>query len=258
MRINKEWNEKYLSGIESISNRHLITPLKNIPKKYKVSFWKKLITSVLVGSVLFSFGFAALNHAYECWLYEWFSNLFLNLSLGMIASLILLLYTDRKEKNINFYEKNLELLKNRYEQLHNAFSASFGVIRKDISFNRMKEATDDAFNSFECFFCTINFFEFLFKALDYIPKQFGDITKEKIEKAKKDSIELYQELESKIDSDGNLSIEDLSRVERNGDIIFSLLNNFRLWIDMTEDNLYGTMYRKTKKEKNNVIGGDRR
>ena len=69
---------------------------------------------------------------------------------------------------------------------------------------------------------------------------------------------VYKELESKIDSDGNLSIEDLSRVERNGDIIFSLLNNFRLWIDMTEDNLYGTMYRKTKKEKNNVIGGDRR
>ena len=253
MRVNKEWNHKYLSGIESITNRHLISPLQNIPKKYNFSFWKNIIAWVLVGGVLSSFGFATLNHLYESWVCEWFSNLFLNLALGMTASLIILLYTNRKEQNINFYEQNLQLLKDRHDKLRTAYYASFGSIMKNLSYRKMDEATEDAFNSFECFFCVINFFEFLFANFAEVPKPLNEITNEQIEQAKKESLELYREMQAKAGKGNTLSEEDLTRVQNNGDIVYSLLGKFKLWIDITENGLYGTKYGN---EKNNSIGGD--
>lgn len=253
MRINKEWHEQYLAGIESVYDRHLITPLQNIPPKYNESFWKRLNLWVLFGSVALSFCFAALNHCYDSWICEWFSNLFLNLALGMTASLIILLYTERKEQNIRFYDQNLKLLKERYEQLHRAFLASFGNIQRNVSFHRMTEATDDAFNSFECFFCAVNFFEFLFDNFDEVPEPLSDITKEQIDLAKSDALKLYKEMETKATANGFLSEEDLSCVITNGDIIYSLLNKFKLWIDITENGLYGIKYGN---EKDNGIGGE--
>lgn len=255
MQINKEWNKKYLSDIESITNRHLISPLQNIPKKYDFSFWKRRIGLILIGSVLLSFCFATLNHLLENWICEWFSNLFLNLALGLTASLIVLRFTNRRDQNINFYEQNLQLLKERYEKLQTAYYASFGLIMKNISFNKLKEATDNAFNSFDCFFCAVNFFEFLFEKFDEIPAPLNKITKEQIEKAKKQSLELYKEMESKADKSGTLSQDDLNRVLNNGDIVYSLLGAFKLWIDTTEAKLYGTKYGN---ENNKNIGSERK
>ena len=253
MRVNKEWNEKYLSGIESAYNKHLTSPLQNIPKKFNTTSWKTLILWILIGSIVFSFGFAMINNCFDKWICEWFSNLFLNLALGMTASLIILLYTERKEKTIRFYDQNLKLLKERHEQLHRAFFESFGKIQRNVSFHRMKEATDDAFNSFECFFCSINFFEFLFDNFDEVPEPLSDITKEQIDLAKSDALKLYKEMETKATANGFLSEEDLSRVITNGDIIYSLLNKFKQWIDITENGLYGIKYGN---EKDNGIGGE--
>lgn len=242
MRDIRKFHEEYLSNIESINNKHLITPLGNIPKKYKDSFWKKLVLWILIGSIITSFVFATINNFFECWIYEWVSNLFLNLALGLTASLIILLYTERKGRSISFYEQNLDLFKERYEKMNTAFHASFGNIQRNISFNRLQEATDDAFNSFECFDCTINFFEFLFKGFGEVPKPLNNITKEHIYQSKKYSSELVKEMKKNYTSNGVLSEDDLYRVIENGDIIYNLLNKFKLWIDETEKNLYGMKY----------------
>ena len=81
----------------------------------------------------------------------------------------------------------------------------------------MDEATEDAFNSFECFFCVINFFEFLFANFAEVPKPLNEITNEQIEQAKKESLELYREMQAKAGKGNTLSEEDLTRVQNNGD-----------------------------------------
>ena len=254
MKINKEWNEKYLSGIESVYDKNLITPLKSIPKKYNAIFWKRINASVLGTGMVLSFVFAAINHCQNAWIFEWLSNMFLNLSLGMLASLIILLYTECKEQNVNFYEQTLELFKGREQQLRTAFFASFRSIPRNLSYNKLNEATEDAFNSFECFFAIVNFYEFLYKNFDVMPKPLNQISIEKINEAKKDELELYKKMEAKVCANGCLKKDDLEAVERSGDIIYSILNKFKLWIMETEKSLYDVKYGNTN---DTNIGGDK-
>lgn len=238
MKVNKEWNEKYLSGIFSIYDRSLVSPIKNIPRPYNATFWKKLNVAFLIGGALISFFFAALNHMFENWILDWVSNLFLNLSLGMLASLIILMYTDRKQENISFYEQNLDLLKNQAKKMDEAFYESFGKIPYHTSFNDFEKATNSAFNAFECFFAIINFFELLYDNFDRIPRPFNCVTKEKLKEAKEKELELCKKIENAISDNVFLDRDNLFLVERSGDFIHGMLAKLKIWISDTEKNLY--------------------
>ena len=54
------------------------------------------------------------------WFFNWISNTFLSLSLGVVASLLIMGYTNARERNVAFYSDIIPVLENRHENMHKA------------------------------------------------------------------------------------------------------------------------------------------
>ena len=55
------------------------------------------------------------------WFFNWISNTFLSLSLGVVASLLIMVYTNARERNVAFYSDIIPVLENRHENMHKAY-----------------------------------------------------------------------------------------------------------------------------------------
>ena len=90
------WRIDYLDDLEGFQYDNIV---KAAPKKFRATNWAIKIGIATVITVFFSYLFAS-NHA-------WISGMFGNIAAGLIASLLILLYTTSKEKNLSFYDNLL-------------------------------------------------------------------------------------------------------------------------------------------------------
>lgn len=118
----EKWFEIYLGNIESpYSDYSQLSPFKNIPKplKKKKWLWALLISLIIliISSLAFSYFYSNDNH----WYYDWISNALLNFLIGIISSVLILIYTNSAEKNISFYSDIIPLLEKRHSKMSSAY-----------------------------------------------------------------------------------------------------------------------------------------
>ena len=118
----EQWFEMYLGDVESpYSEYSELSPFKNIPKplKKKIWLWVLLISLIILilSSLLFSFLYSICNH----WYLDWISNALLSFLIGIVSSVLILIYTNSAEKNISFYSDVIPLLEERYSKMSAAY-----------------------------------------------------------------------------------------------------------------------------------------
>ncbi len=116
------WFDKYLSVVETLDKADVgKSPLSRIPKPLNRKAW---IAACAIGLLVCMAISCLLSWAYESsclWLLSWISNAFLNLSLGIVASLLIMAYTNARERNVAFYSDIIPVLENRHENMHKAY-----------------------------------------------------------------------------------------------------------------------------------------
>ena len=117
------WFDMHLGDIESpYSTVSELSPIKNVPKPVKRKNWFiGLFVSLMIctfSSMIFSYLYAK----YDLWYFDWISNALSNFSIGIISSILILIYTNTIEKNNSFYSDIIPLLENRYSKMSSAYS----------------------------------------------------------------------------------------------------------------------------------------
>ena len=174
----KEWFDKHLSKVESTSMGDRNSLLFHIPKPFRAKKWIAINVALLIlgiaGSLSFEFAYQALN----CWHFRWVSNALLNISMGLGASLFIILLTRRRDNNIAFYTNLLPILRERKKSMYDAyFEYCFKLQRWQNDIVKFDEAWRANFNT--CL-TILNFFEVILSGFPYMPKALNGIDNEMI------------------------------------------------------------------------------
>ena len=166
----EEWFEQNLGNVESLDKLYNTdSPFVYAPKPLNRRKWIAMCVSSFVLCLFFSF---YLGHIYEvthCWVLSWFSNLLLNFSIGLVASILIMLYTNIHDKNVAFYADMLPIIEKRIISLREAyFSYTFKIQREYQKRNYQNSYDAWHVNSNTCF-VILNYIRFLNATL---PKQF--------------------------------------------------------------------------------------
>lgn len=168
---DKAWQEfkllsEQLGKIEIDEQRTKDSPITNVPKLFKVKKWVIWLSIITVVCTSLSFG---LNYVHNEQL-QWVSTVLINIGAGLVASIIILLFTSSRERNITYYNDIIPLLEKRYELLNNAFYF-------DIARNSIAVQNGDFETFLDCHKRTINtlcvirgFYKMICDTSAYIPK----------------------------------------------------------------------------------------
>ena len=161
-RTYEEWFEKYLGDVENIDRMEDPSPLRHQPRTFKFWIWIILLSISIVICGIVSF------IIYD--VYEWLSNLMLNFSAGLFASLILLCFTTSKDKNINYANDVLPILRNRLSNMREALNYSFAPLQIAIQQQSCEDFHDYTrlLTNTQCVIS--NFIQYLTKVCRYKPK----------------------------------------------------------------------------------------
>ena len=55
------------------------------------------------------------------WLWNWLSNALLSLSIGLVASIFVMIYTNIRDKNIAFYSEIIPCIETRIKSMRSAY-----------------------------------------------------------------------------------------------------------------------------------------
>jgi hypothetical protein len=242
----EEWFDKYLGDVESLDSDNQNSRLPNIPKPFNKKKWLYINGIILLITITTSFALAFCFEYYNSWIVEWASNALLNLSLGLIASLIIFTYTNHRDRNIAYYTDVLPLLHTRYENMHKAyFDFTFGISRayQKSDFDSLYEAWHA--NSNTCF-VIMNFFQYLLEVFPFEPKCFKGLTNELLEQKKGEIREVNTEMFDKYHGHEQISGELVSRCKKSTDIGFMLLMTLQELIKELEQDYFSIKYTNRK------------
>lgn len=210
----ESWFDKYLGDIESLdSSKAVESPFANTPKPLKRLKWIIACSSAIIVCVGTS---CWLTYTYELsgyWLWNWLGNALINLSIGIIASLILMIYTNIRERNIFFYSDLIPVLEKRYIDMREAYFDTVFKIR--IGFQQKDyEKSYQAWhaNSNACF-VIIEFLRYLYKALPYRPACFY-FTPEKLDKAENELLDTNNIVQTEYFSHNTIDSETIDQCIR--------------------------------------------
>lgn len=191
----EDWFDKYLGHIESLDSEESRESIfEHIPHQFDRRKWIKGFGISLLILLALSCLLEFLYVKYSFWLLTWTSNALLNLSIGVIASLILLLYTGIKERNAAFYAEAIPVLEERYNSMRKAYfdyTFKIDLCAASGDYQGCYEAWHA--NSNACF-VILNFVEYLEEKFPYKTKSL-DITKEQIENAKSTLLEVNNKVQ---------------------------------------------------------------
>ncbi|MCH5260772.1 MAG: hypothetical protein J1F18_13500 [Lachnospiraceae bacterium] len=120
----EEWFEENLSEIESLDKADISnSPFAYVPRPLRRKRWLIFGIIGLVISLGTSFGLSLLYETADFWIWNWLSNAFLSLAFGLIASLIILSYTNLRDKNVAFYSDIIPKMEKRIDKMHDAYRA---------------------------------------------------------------------------------------------------------------------------------------
>ena len=239
----EKWFEENLGEIESPYDYDIKSPLSNAPKPFNFHSRIRSISILLLISFLASIIMAFADSIFNHWFFSWFSNACLNLSIGLIASIILMFFTEDKSRNITFYTDILPILKSRYTKMHNAY---FQFTFKIDQYYQQKE-WDKYYDAWHVHcntcFVILGFFQYLLQVLPFTPKA---ITFDKIYLSELSSswLNTDHQLQSNYINNAQITESDYKNCKKVSDQGFALLNTLKCVIDDLEQDLYATKYNK--------------
>lgn len=114
----EEWFEKYLGDVETLDKQGKEdSPFAYIPKPLRRIRWLVLCIISLVMSAGISLRMAFLYETTHFWLWNWLSNALLSLSIGLVASIFVMIYTNIRDKNIAFYSEIIPCIETRIKSM---------------------------------------------------------------------------------------------------------------------------------------------
>ena len=169
----EEWFQKYLGDVESpLDSIPEESPYTNTPKPFsqrKMIFWCTVLVTLFL---LLSFICSYFYERFSFWFLNWISNLSMSFSIGLVASIVLLIFTTIKDRNAAFYSDIIPDLERKYKNMHDAY---FQYCNK-VSIYFQQERFEDCFDAWHFVsntsFVILNFLEYLDKILPYRPKCF--------------------------------------------------------------------------------------
>lgn len=243
----EEWFNKYLGEVESLhSDSSKQGVLSFIPRKLHRWHW---IVSCLFALTISTFLSVYLAYHYELsnhWVLSWSSNALLSFSIGLIASIFLMLYTNACNRNVGFYSVAIPLLEKRLSDMRKAyFDYTFKI--------QIRYAAEDYqgcydawhVNSNTCF-VILDFLRFLKKGFPYTPKSFY-ITDEELSNAEKTLLEANNRIQKEFFNNKTITAETKDFCIRAVDCGMCGLNMLENLILELKLDLYGMQYGKHKK-----------
>lgn len=168
------WFDKYLGEVESLDSYNTAkSPFANIPKPLYRTIWTWLCSLAVPCCIGGSFLLAYLYELYGFWTLNWGCNALLSLSIGLIASLILMIYSNIRERNIAFYSDLILVLEKRHSDMQEAYLDTVIKIRRrfqEHNFEMCYQAWHA--NSSACY-VAVEFLRYLLKALPFASDSFG-------------------------------------------------------------------------------------
>lgn len=249
------WFEENLSEIESPHDYDIKSPLSNAPKPIKTHIWVRLISVIFVASLLASIVLAFLYSSCDNWFYTWLSNALLNLSIGLIASLILMYFTEAKSRNITYYTDIIPILKARYSKMHKAyFEYTFKL--DTYYFHKEFDKFYDAWHvhSNTCF-VILNFFDYLLQVLPFTPKSIK-FDREILSKLRSNWLDIHNQLQKNYFGNKKITESDYENSKKLSAQGFKLLNTLEFLINELEQDLFIIKYNKkwlTEEEKSDLV-----
>lgn len=243
----EEWFDKYLGNIESLDKAHPKSPLQNMPKPYSPQKWicVNMTSCLLTLAASLLFAYLSVSNDNQ-WLLNWVSGALLNLSLGLIASFMILAYTNRRDQNTVFYTDIIPLLTQRYADMREAyFDFTFGMSRYEQSGEYEKCYASWHAHSNTCF-VILNFIDYL---LTIVPFKSRDltITKTDIENAKEQILSANQLIQTEYFGTQTISKETSQICTDVTYVGMECLQILSMFIEELTLRLYGVKYGKRTK-----------
>ena len=177
---------------------------------------------------------------------SWSSNALLSFSIGLIASIFLMLYTNACNRNVGFYSVAIPLLEKRLSDMRKAyFDYTFKIQIRYVAEDY--QGCYDAWhvNSNTCF-VILDFLRFLKKGFPYTPKSFY-ITDEELSNAEKTLLEANNRIQKEFFNNKTITAETKDFCIRAVDCGMCGLNMLENLILELKLDLYGMQYGKHKK-----------
>lgn len=244
----KEWFQKYLGEVESLTDSQQDSPFANAPKPFNNHNWILINVFLLIVSLVSSIVFAWLNSLYSIWFYSWLDEAFLSISLGLLVTLLVFYFTNSRERNIIYYTDIIPLLKKRYKSLTDAFFQHTFRLQRSYYATYFSEFYDAWHAHCNTCIVIIGFYEYLLKAFSFRPKSFfytkADLEGMVAKLLNADEKCQKEYLETKIVSNQTY---ELCKNSESGP--YSILSTLESTIIELEQNLF-----KIKYSKNNIKG----
>jgi len=239
------WFDKYLGSVETLDKIDIgKSPLSRIPKPLNRKAWEIIAVMGLIVSLAVSCLLAWLYEITCLWLLNWFNNAFLSLSVGIAASLIIMIYTNAKERNVAFYSDIIPILENRHENMHKAY---FDFYFKISIYSRAQKYTECYHawhaNCNACF-VILEFLRYLYAVLPFSPKSLT-FTLGDIEKATETLSEANEKISKEFFDKNSICQETIDLSYEAISCGAECLYNIEDLIQEFKCNLYGIKYGKT-------------
>lgn len=195
-------------------------------------------------------GYTLIYEINGLWVFNWISNTFLSLSLGVVASLIIMVYTNVRERNIAFYSDIIPILETRHANMHKAY---FDYALKVDRFYHSKDY-EKCYNAWHinCNTCFVilEFLRYIHAVLPFSPKSLT-FSLEKIEKAKNSLSEADEKISREFFDQNIISAETEKVCYQILDCGLAGLYEIEELIQELKCNLYGIKYGKASKAVDN-------
>lgn len=169
----EKWFDDNLGEVESKNTAGDESPLRYQPRLHRNWVWILLLAIIMIASAVISY------FIYE--IAEWVSSLLLSISTGMLASIILMLFTTSRDKFIQYNDEIIPLLEYRHEKIYKALY--FPMVRLQIA--RQRYDIDEYFDLHKLLANTqcvaTDFIEYLNETLRYKPKYLKECASKKEE-----------------------------------------------------------------------------
>lgn len=241
------WFDKYLSNVETLDKADVgKSPLSRIPKPLNRKAWMIVCIIGLVASMAISCLFSWIYELKFLWFFNWISNAFLSLSLGVVASLLIMMYTNARERNVAFYSDIIPVLENRHENMRKAYNDFYFKIDRYCRNQKYTECYHAWHANCNACFIILEFLRYLHTVLPFHPKSLT-FSLEKIENAKESLTEANEKISREFFDQDSISLETVSYCCRTLECGTQCLYDIEDLIQEFKCNLYGIKYGKTSK-----------
>lgn len=249
----EDWFERYLGDVENTNSINDKSIISNKPKKINMKIWYTCLWILFIASLIISFTLMLIkNNNIELWYLDWISNALLNISFGVLVSIIFSYFTILREKNITYYNECIPIIEQRYKNIHEAFFQY--CFKLDIEFQKgdyEKFYTEVWHAHINTIFVIIEYWEYLIQIFKNESNLYS-VTKDKINKVKKELLEKSMICDEEYYKSETISVETYKSCKEISNIGFDYLMELNKFICNLKKDIYNMKFNKrllTQEEK---------